>query len=89
MNDVHKVTIQIRAPKGSFHGEVAEGYYCIVDGAVILTDEHGKPIDETKHHVSPGQDARLIACMLVRRRHRSSATVRGFNAKLVYPKLKF
>ena len=61
MTDVHKVTIQIRAPRGTFPGEVAEGYYCVVDGYVVLTDAAGKPINGEKHHLSPGQDARLLA----------------------------
>jgi hypothetical protein len=88
-DDVHKVSIQVRSPKGSFPGEITEGYYCVADGAVVLTDEHGKPIDDAKHHLGPGQDARHIACMLVRRRRRNSAAARGFNDKLVYPKVKF
>jgi hypothetical protein len=90
MNDIHKVSIQVRAPKGTtFPGEVAEGYYCVADGAVVLTDEHGKPTGDAKHHLGPGQDARGIACMLVRRRQRNGKRVRGFNDKLVYPKTKF
>jgi hypothetical protein len=88
LSEVHKVTIQIRAPKGSFAGEVAEGWYCVVDGAVVLTDQDGRPTGD-KHHLSPGQDARGIACMLVRRRHRYSRAVRGFHEKLHYPKMVF
>jgi hypothetical protein len=56
---------------------------------VVLTDEHGKPTGDDKHHLGPGQDARGIACMLVRRRRRNSKGVRGFNDRLVYPKVKF
>jgi hypothetical protein len=66
MTDVHKVTIQVRAPKGNFPGEVAIGHYVVVDGALVMTDETGKPVDSEKHHLTSGQDARLLACRLVR-----------------------
>ena len=89
LSEVHKLTIQVRAPKGSFPGEVVIGWYCVVDNAVVLTDQDGKPIDDTKHHLDPGQDARLLACQLVRDSRRRSATVRGFNDKLIYPKVRF
>jgi len=66
MTDVHKLTIQVRAPRGTFPGEVVEGWYCVVDNAVVLTDAEGKPINSEKHQLAPGQDARLLACRLVR-----------------------
>jgi hypothetical protein len=59
--------------------------YCVVDNAVVLTDQDGKPIDADKRHLSPGEDARLVACRMVRVRRRSAA-VRGFNDKIAYPK---
>jgi hypothetical protein len=34
--DVHKVTVQVRAPKGTFPGEVAIGHYVVVDGALVM-----------------------------------------------------
>jgi hypothetical protein len=86
MNEVHKVTIQIRPPRGHFAGEVAEGWYCIVDGYLVMTDQEGKPVDSEKHTLTPGEDARLKACRLVRRRRPGP---RGFGDKLVYPKLKY
>ena len=46
MTDVHKVTVQVRAPKGTFPGEVAEGWYVVFENNVILTDADGKPIEE-------------------------------------------
>jgi hypothetical protein len=85
MTDVHKVTIQIRAPKGAFPGEVAIGYYCVVDGYVVLTDADGKPLGSDKRHLSPGDDARLIACRMVRNRGRASTS--GFNRPIAYPKV--
>ena len=89
MNEIHKLTIQIRAPKGSFPGEVVIGWYCVVDNAVVITDADGKPVDNVKHHLDPGQDARGLACRLVRDRSRRGVGVRGFNDKLIYPKVRF
>jgi len=74
MNDVHKVTVQVRAPRGTFPGEVVEGWYCVVDNAVVLTDAEGRPIDSEKRDLSPGGGARLIACSMLRARRRSRAT---------------
>ena len=62
MNDVHKITIEVAKPRGSFAGRVEIGYYCVADGHVVLTDENGKPIGDAKRHLNPGDDARLIAC---------------------------
>ena len=84
MTDVHMVTLQVRAPRGTFPGEVAIGYYCVVDNAVVLTDADGKPLGSDKRHLQPGDDARLIACRMVRNRGRASVT--GFNRPIVYPK---
>jgi hypothetical protein len=85
MTDVHKVTIQIRAPKGTFPGEVVEGWYCVADGHVVLTDADGKPLG-TKRQLNPGGDARLIACRMVRERRRNSPTLSGFSDRIIYPK---
>jgi len=86
MNDVHKVTVQIRASKGSFPGEVAIGYYCVVDGYVVLTDAAGKPLGSDKCYIGSG-DAHLIACRMVRnRKGRASAS---FNRPISYPPLRY
>ena len=85
MTDVHKVIIQIRAPRGTFYGEVAEGFYVVVDGAVVLTDRDGKPIGADKRHLNPGDDARLVACWMVRAR-RQRPTPTGWDNKISYPK---
>ena len=87
MTDVHKVTIQIRPPKGNFPGKIAEGYYCVVDGYVVLTDANGKPIGSEKRQIDGG-DARLIACRMVRS-NESRASVNGFNRPISYPPLKY
>jgi len=84
MSEVHKVTIQVKAPRGTFPGEVAIGYYCVVDGYVVLTDESGKPVGD-KRSLDSGIDARSIACRMVRG-HRSSGTARGFNSPIRYPR---
>jgi hypothetical protein len=89
MTDVHKITIQVRAPRGSFPGEVAEGHYVVFENAVILTDEKGKPIGEGKRQLNHGDDARLIACLMLRSRRRSRASVSAFNAPIAYPKAKY
>jgi hypothetical protein len=90
MTDVHKVTVQIRAPKGSFHGEVAEGWYVVFENNVILTDREGKPIAGVpKHYVGPDGDAKVIACMMVRNNRKGRASVSGFNRRIAYPKLHY
>ena len=83
MNDVHKITVQVRAPRGTFPGEVIEGWYCVVDNAVVLTDANGKPINGDKYHLTPGQDAHLLACRLIRARRNSGAPPpRGLNDRI-------
>ena len=57
-----------------------------VDGYVVLTDAAGEPINGEKHHLAPGQDARLLLCRLIRQR-RNSGAPRGFNDRIVYPKI--
>ena len=41
--------------------EVVEGWYCVADSHVVLTDADGKALG-TKRHLNAGDDARLIAC---------------------------
>src|SRR5262249_3971306 len=84
--EVKKLTIQVRASRGTFPGEVVEGWYCVVDNAVVLTDAEGKPIDSEKHQLAPDEDARLLACRLVRGRRRNSSGAVGFNDRIIYPK---
>ena len=90
-DDVHRIIIQTRAPKGNFPGRVIEGWYCVnADNFVVLCDEAGKPIDGMKEHLEPGGlDARLIASRMLRRRQNASGPSGGFNDRLVYPKLRF
>jgi hypothetical protein len=85
MTDVKKVTIQVRAPRGSDLGRVEIGYYCVVDGFVVLTDADGKPLGSDKRQIDPGGDAHLIACRMVRNNRKGRASS-DFNRPLVYPK---
>jgi hypothetical protein len=88
-DEVRKVTIQIRAPKGKFPGEVAEGWYVVFENNVILTDQDGKPIPgAAKRSVGPGDDAHLIACRMVRE-GRGGRASSDFNRRLIYPKLVY
>jgi hypothetical protein len=43
-DEVKKLTIQTRASRGADPGRVEVGYYAVVEGNVVLTDEQGKPI---------------------------------------------
>ena len=89
-DEVKKITIQIRAPRGQDGGEVAIGHYVVVEGSVVLTDENGKPISGVaKQHIGPDGDARLIACCMVRNNRKGRASVAGFNRQINYPPLKY
>ena len=90
MTDVHKITLQINAPRGVFPGEVAEGWYVVFENNVILTDQNGKPISGVnKRRIESGGDARLIACQMVRSNRRGRASTAGFNRPISYPTLKY
>ena len=89
MTDVHKLTLQVRAPRGSFHGKVEIGYYCVADGHVVLTDESGKPTGDGKRLLNPGGDPKLIAVAMMKARRRNSASPHGFSDRLIYEKLKY
>jgi hypothetical protein len=68
--------------------EVVEGWYCVADGHVVLTDADGKALG-TKRHLNAGDDARLIACRMVRERRRNSPTASEFSDRLIYQKLRY
>ncbi len=89
MNDIRKIVIQIRAPKGNDPGKVAEGHYVVVDGCVVLTDEAGKPTGDSKHYLDPDGDARLVACRMLRRRQNARSSSGSFASPIAYPKLKY
>jgi hypothetical protein len=85
-DEVHKLTIQTQAPRGSFPGRVEEGYYVFVEGSVILTDEKGSPIggNGTKQFIGLDGHHRNVACMLLRQRTRSIARSRSLHAPINY-----
>jgi hypothetical protein len=84
--EVKKIIIQVRAPIGRDPGNIEEGWYCVADGFVTLTDEHGKPVSGApKRHLDPNGDARLIACALLRQHRRGRTAVsKSFNRPLQY-----
>jgi hypothetical protein len=86
-DDVHKITIEMARPRGTFPGRVETGYYCVADGFVILTDEQGRPVGD-KQRVGDG-DPRLIACMMLRQRKRLQSAFSDFSAPISYRKTKY
>jgi hypothetical protein len=88
MSDVQRITIQLRTPRGNDPGKVAIGHYCTNDNFVVLCDESGRPVGD-KHVLATGEDARLAACRLLRRRSNASASRAGFDGRLAYPKLRY
>jgi hypothetical protein len=86
-DDVQRITIQLRGPRGSDPGKVAVGFFCTADNFVTLCDERGKPVGD-KHILGPGEDAKLAACQLLRRRQNASGRS-DFGGRLVYPKLRY
>jgi hypothetical protein len=89
MNDLHRIAIQTRAPKGNDPGKIAEGWYCIVDNAVVITDAAGKPVGDEKHHLAPGGDARLIASRLLRQHQNARSSSGTFAGPIRYPKIGY
>jgi len=87
-DEVQKLTIQTRAPKGSDPGRVETGYYVFVEGSVVLTDERGRPLgrDGTKRYIGLAGHHRNVACMMLRQRTRSIASSRSFNRPINYPR---
>jgi hypothetical protein len=88
MTDVHKLTLQVQAPKGRFPGKIEIGYWCVADQCVVLCDENGRPIGGEKRAIGPGVDPKIIAVSMMKAR-RNSGAPRGFNDKIVYPNLKY
>jgi hypothetical protein len=64
------------------------GHYMVVEGAGVLTDAAGKPVGNEKHCLSPGEDARLVACRLLRKRQSAgTSSLSGFDRRIAYPRL--
>jgi hypothetical protein len=97
MPDVKQVIVQIKAPKGNFHGQVAYGYYTLEDGVVTMTDQKGVAavdVNQKKysHKLLPGEDSRAVACRLTKqlrnalRGTSNKPPVNGFDAPISYAK---
>jgi hypothetical protein len=84
-DDIQRITIELQRPRDSFPGRVAIGHYVVVEGSVVLTDEKGRPIGDANRPILKGEDARLIACAMLRQR---SGRNRGssFNRPISYPR---
>jgi hypothetical protein len=81
MATIHKIVVEVARPRPpSFYGRVEVGYYVVVDGGVVLTDEHGKPVSD-KQRIGDG-DPRLIACVMLRRSRRPNGL--SFDAPIHY-----
>ena len=87
---IHKVTIQLHRPRGSYEGRVETGYYTVAEDTVTLVEPNGVPVDKHKlvRKLEPGGDAKNIACALLRQRYSGSGSG-NFNGRLSYPRLKF
>ena len=84
-DEVHKIRIQVRGPRGNFGGEVIEGWYVVFENSVIMTDEDGKPTGE-KHRLGPADNSYIVAHRLLRQRRRGPGP-RGFGDKIIYPRM--
>jgi hypothetical protein len=60
----------------------------VVENAVVITDENGKPVGAEKHHLSADGDARLIACRMLRRQQNAKGSG-DFNRPLRYQKIGY
>ena len=92
--EVHQISVKIHPPSPRMPaGQVARGYYIVVDDLLTMTDPKGEPaVDESgktyTHKLAPGDDAIVIAGRLTKElrlalRGKSSAPA-GFNGPLNY-----
>ena len=90
MSEVTKITITLARPRPpSFPGKIAEGHFTVEGDTVLLTDKDGTAVDRyrLKQKLTPGADARAVACNLLRSRYSGSES--AFNRVIAYPKIKF
>jgi len=50
-DEVRKATVQVRPPKGTFPGEIAESWYVVFEGNVIL-DRSGRQTNPERSQAS-------------------------------------
>ena len=95
--EVHQVYIQIKPVSPALPtGQVAYGFYTLVDGVVTMTDAKGKPATDEAgkvytHKPETNDDANIIAGRLTRQLRdallgKKDAPPSGFGAPLNYPK---
>jgi hypothetical protein len=95
--EVHKVWIHIKPVSRALPtGQVAYGFYTLVDGVVTMTDAKGKPATDEAgkvytHKLETNDDANIIAGRLTRQLRdallgKKDAPPSGFGAPLNYPK---
>jgi len=54
-----------------------------------MTDASGKPLDGNKRHLNPGDDARLVACRLLRGSRRAQRSISEWSSPIVYQRSKY
>ena len=60
-----RIIVQTEAPTETSPGAILEGHYDLVDGKVVVTDLHGRPIG--KEEAKSGDDPAVIARRILRR----------------------
>ena len=75
------VMIETEAATETTPGAIAEGYYDLIDGKVVVTDLQGRPIGNEE--AKPGDDPTLIAKRILRR----GRAHRDFFRPINYPPL--
>jgi hypothetical protein len=82
MSDVHYIFIQTAAASATSPGAIAEGWFVIRDGKVVLTGADGKIWQGAPdREIKDGETAEVVAKRLLRSRQTKS----GFNRPLSYP----
>jgi hypothetical protein len=85
-DDVRKVVIETRGPRGTDPGAIAEGWFKVADGYVMLCNADGIAVSGVdKRRAAPGNE-RTIASLMLRERSQATARSRSFNRPLQYPK---
>jgi hypothetical protein len=93
---LHRVEVQIEAPKENFPGRPVQGMYVVDDKVVILVDHVGNPVRNRdgktySKKLEPGEDPRVIAGRLTkqfrRARRGDKNSVPGFHDQIIYPPL--
>jgi hypothetical protein len=86
---IQSVTIGLQRPRGDFPGKIGEGSYIEEDHTVLLVDKNGAPIDRVRfgRKLKPGEDAKAVACVLLRQRLSGKST--SFNRPIQYPEQKY